>query len=39
MDKPAQIAKIYIVPKNDVPNLIGITTEGFYLHKRVLITP
>ncbi|NUR94361.1 MAG: hypothetical protein HOV67_03785 [Kribbellaceae bacterium] len=39
MDKPAQIAKIYIVPKNDVPNLIGITTEDFYLHKRVLITP
>src|SRR5207245_2684470 len=26
MDKPAKIAKVYIVPKNDVPNLVGITT-------------
>lgn len=39
MDKPAQVAKIYIVPKNDVPNLIGVTTEDFYIHRRVLITP
>ncbi|MGZ0149831.1 hypothetical protein ACXJJ3_22415 [Kribbella sp. WER1] len=39
MDKPAKIAKIFVVPKNAVPNLVGITTEDFYLHKRVLITP
>lgn len=39
MDKPAKIAKVYIVPKSAVPNLIGLTTEDFYLHRRVLITP
>ncbi|MFD7153305.1 hypothetical protein ACFV9C_01820 [Kribbella sp. NPDC059898] len=39
MAKPAKIAKIYVVPKNVVPDLVGITTEDFYLHKRVLITP
>ena len=39
MNKPAKIAKVYIVPKSAVPNLVGLTTEDFYLHKRVLITP
>ncbi|GAA3079369.1 hypothetical protein JOF29_004944 [Kribbella aluminosa] len=39
MDKPAKIAKIFVVPRSDVPNLVGLTTEDFYVHKRVLITP
>jgi hypothetical protein len=39
MDKPGKVAKVYIVPKNDVPNLIGLTVEDFYIHRRVLITP
>ncbi|GAA1573383.1 MULTISPECIES: hypothetical protein [Kribbella] len=39
MGKPAKIAKVFVVPKNAVPDLVGITTEDFYLHKRVLITP
>lgn len=39
MDKPAKVAKVYIVPKSVVPNLIGLTVEDFYVHRRVLITP
>jgi hypothetical protein len=39
MDKPAKIAKVYIVPKSAVPNLVGLTVEDFYIHRRVLITP
>ncbi|TCC43489.1 hypothetical protein [Kribbella sindirgiensis] len=39
MDKPGQVAKVYIVPKSAVPNLIGLTVEDFYIHRRVLITP
>ena len=39
MDKPAKIAKVYIVPKSVVPNLVGLTVEDFYIHRRVLITP
>jgi hypothetical protein len=39
MDKPAQVAKVYIVPKSVVPNLVGLTVEDFYVHRRVLITP
>lgn len=39
IDKPGKVAKVYIVPKSDVPNLIGLTVEDFYIHRRVLITP
>lgn len=39
MDKPAKIAKVYIVPKSAVPNLVGLVVEDFYIHRRVLITP
>ncbi|MGW6197586.1 hypothetical protein ACWF0M_15690 [Kribbella sp. NPDC055110] len=39
MDKPGKVAKVYIVPKSDVPNLIGVIVEDFYIHRRVLITP
>ncbi|TCC11773.1 hypothetical protein [Kribbella soli] len=39
MDKPGKVAKVYVVPKSDVPNLIGLTVEDFYIHRRVLITP
>ncbi len=39
MDKPGKVAKVYIVPKSVVPDLIGLTVEDFYIHRRVLITP
>jgi hypothetical protein len=39
MDKPGKIAKVYIVPKSVVPDVIGLTVEDFYIHRRVLITP
>ncbi|TDX08735.1 hypothetical protein [Kribbella sp. VKM Ac-2566] len=39
IDKPGKVAKVYIVPKSAVPNLIGLTVEDFYVHRRVLITP
>jgi hypothetical protein len=39
LDKPAKIAKVFVVPKSVVPDLVGLTVEDFYIHRRVLITP
>ncbi|MEU8223360.1 hypothetical protein [Kribbella sp. NPDC048915] len=39
LDKPSKVAKIFIVPKSTVPDLVGLTVEDFYIHRRVLITP
>lgn len=39
MNKPRQIAQVYVVPKSAVPNLTGVTIEDFSAHRRVLITP
>lgn len=39
MNKPQQIAQVYVVPKSVVPNLTGVTVEDFTEYRRVLITP
>lgn len=39
MDKPAQVAKVYIVPKSAVEHLTGVVVEDYIEHHRVLITP
>jgi hypothetical protein len=39
MDKPQQIAQVYVVPKSVVPNLTGVAVEDFSDYRRVLITP
>ncbi|MEV4266977.1 hypothetical protein [Kribbella sp. NPDC049584] len=39
MDKPQQIAQVYVVPKSVVPDLAGVTIEDFSDYRRVLITP
>jgi hypothetical protein len=39
MDKPAQVAKVYLVPKSAVPHLTGVTVEQLDERMRVLITP
>jgi hypothetical protein len=39
MDKPAQVAKVYLVPKSAVEHLTGVVVEDYIAHERVLITP
>jgi len=39
LNKSQQIAQVFIVPKNAVPNVTGVTVEDFSEHRRVLITP
>jgi hypothetical protein len=39
MDKPGKVAKVFVIPNKSVPDLVGLTVEDFYVHRRVLITP
>ena len=39
IDKPAQVAQIYVVPVSAVPHVIGISIQAREDFRRVLITP
>ena len=39
MDKPGQVAQVYVVPASAVPHLTGLVLENLDERRRVLLTP